>query len=241
MFHGADFLHVLLLHAVQPQHLGKALLLGHLAGLDGGGVVAAALGEAGQAGCRADVLVLHVDADGVNALGIVGAGGRADDAEGVVPAGVDAHAHVGGEVKGRMYREAPSEWGTQSLSTSTRVLTAWTKSSTGSWGCTSGRRSPASAGRCSRGGTAGWCYPRSGRPSDPQRSPGRSGTPRRRDPGGRADRDNAGVMPALVRRVVHDKHMIREDLAEASLLSSAGLALGLVVLVILISSIFIAP
>ena len=98
--HGADLFHILLLHAVQPQHLGEALLLGHLAGLDGGGVVAAALGEAGQAGRGADVLVLHVDADGIDALGIVGAGGSADDAERVVPAGVDAHAHIGGEYKG---------------------------------------------------------------------------------------------------------------------------------------------
>jgi hypothetical protein len=60
--HAADFLDVLLLHAVQPQHLRKALLLGQLAGLDGGRVVAAALGKAGQARGRADVLVLHVDA-----------------------------------------------------------------------------------------------------------------------------------------------------------------------------------
>ncbi|CAN3974530.1 Hydroxymethylpyrimidine transporter CytX, partial [Dysosmobacter welbionis] len=62
----------------------------------------------------------------------------------------------------------------------------------GSWECTSGQRSPASAGRYSRGGTAGWCCPRSGRPSGPQRSPARSGKSRRRDPGGRADRGRCG-------------------------------------------------
>ena len=38
--------------------------------------------------------------------------------------------------------------------------------------------------------------------------------------------DNAGVMPALVRRVVHDKHMIREDLAEAQLALVRRLGLG---------------
>ena len=54
--------------AVQPQHLGKALPLRQLAGLDGRGVVAAALGEARQARGGPDVLVLHVDAHRVNAL-----------------------------------------------------------------------------------------------------------------------------------------------------------------------------
>ena len=29
------------------------------------------------------------------------------------------------KAKGRMYRDAPSEWGTQSRSTSTMALTAW--------------------------------------------------------------------------------------------------------------------
>ena len=48
--HGTDFLDVLLLNAVQPQHLGEAALLSQLAGLDGRGVVAAALRKAGQAG-----------------------------------------------------------------------------------------------------------------------------------------------------------------------------------------------
>ena len=46
--HAADFLNVLLLHAVQPQHLCVALLLGQLTGLDGSSVVAAALCEAGH-------------------------------------------------------------------------------------------------------------------------------------------------------------------------------------------------
>ena len=38
--------------------------------------------------------------------------------------------------------------------------------------------------------------------------------------------DDAGVMPALVRGVVHDKHMIREDLAEAQLALVRGFGLG---------------
>ena len=78
--HAANFLDVLLLHAVQPQHLCVALLLGQLAGLDGSSVVAAALGEAGQAGSGTDVLVFNIDADGVDALGIVSARGSADEA-----------------------------------------------------------------------------------------------------------------------------------------------------------------
>ena len=98
--HAAHFFDVLLLDAVQPQHLGVALLLSQLAGLDGSGVVAAALGKAGQAGGGADVVVLHVDADGVDALGVVGAGGGADDAEDIFLGGVDAQAHVAGKDKG---------------------------------------------------------------------------------------------------------------------------------------------
>src|SRR5699024_3118365 len=98
--HAAHFFDVLLFHAVQPQHLGIALLFGQLAGLDGSGVVAAALGEAGQAGGGADVVVFHVDADGVDPLGVVGAGGGADDAENVFLGGVDAQAHVAGKGKG---------------------------------------------------------------------------------------------------------------------------------------------
>src|SRR5699024_6444471 len=98
--HAAHFFDVLLFHAVQPQHLGIALLLGQLAGLDGSGVVAAALGEAGQAGGGADVVVFHVDADGVDPLGVVSAGGGADDAENVFLGGVDAQAHVAGKGKG---------------------------------------------------------------------------------------------------------------------------------------------
>ena len=92
--HAADFLNVLLLHAVQPQHLCIALLLGQLTGLDGSSIVAAALGEAGQAGGGTDVLILNVDADGVDALGVVSTGGSTDDAEDIVLGSVHAQTHI---------------------------------------------------------------------------------------------------------------------------------------------------
>ena len=92
--HAADFLDVLLLHAVQPQHLCVALLLSQLAGLDGSSVVAAALGKTGQAGSGTDVLVFDVDTDGVDALSVVSARRCADDAEDVVLGSVHAQAHV---------------------------------------------------------------------------------------------------------------------------------------------------
>ena len=79
--HGADFLDVLLLHAVQPQHLRVALFLGDLAGADGGRVVAAGLGKADAAAHGADVLVLHVDVHRGEAAGVVRARGREDDVE----------------------------------------------------------------------------------------------------------------------------------------------------------------
>ena len=97
--HGADFLDVLLLNAVQPQHLGEAALLGQLAGLDGRGVVAAALRKAGQARGGADVLILNIDADGVETLSVVGTGGRADDGKAVMLGGMNAQAHIGSDAE----------------------------------------------------------------------------------------------------------------------------------------------
>ena len=97
--HGADFLDVLLLNAVQPQHLGEAALLGQLAGLDGRGVVAAALRKAGQSRGGTDVLILNIDADGVEALGVVGTGGCADDGKAVMLGGVNAQAHIGSDAE----------------------------------------------------------------------------------------------------------------------------------------------
>ena len=59
--HAAALLDVLALHAVQPQHLGESLLDGAVTGAVGRAVVAAALGFAGAAAHRADVLRLHHD------------------------------------------------------------------------------------------------------------------------------------------------------------------------------------
>src|SRR5699024_4888135 len=63
-------------------------------------VVAAALGEAGQARGGADVFIFHVDAYRVQTLGVVGAGGGADDGEAVVLGRVHAQAHIGGHTEG---------------------------------------------------------------------------------------------------------------------------------------------
>src|SRR5699024_1772172 len=92
--HGADFFYVLHVHAVEPEHLGEALLLGLLAGAHTGRVVAAALGVAGAAAHRAHVAALDHYPHRVYAAGVVAAGGRGDDAEQVVVAGVDAQLRV---------------------------------------------------------------------------------------------------------------------------------------------------
>ncbi len=107
--HGTDFFDVLLLDAVQPQDLGIAQFLGLVAGQDGSRIVAAALGETGQAGCRTDEVVLDIDADGVDALCIVSARRGADDAEDVLMGRVDTERDVGREgertdVQGRAVR-----------------------------------------------------------------------------------------------------------------------------------------
>ena len=81
-------------------HLGIAVLLGPLAGADGGGVVAAALGVAGAALDSADIFALHIDLDRVDALGIVGAHRAADDAEQIGVGCVNAQAGVRGDDKG---------------------------------------------------------------------------------------------------------------------------------------------
>ena len=144
--HAADFLDVLLLHAVQPQHLCVALLLGQLTGLDGSSVVAAALGEAGQAGSGADVLVFHVDAHGVDALGVVSARGSADDAEDVVLGSVHAQTHVVCEHEGTDVQGSAVRVGHPVAVHIHQSLDGLDVSlPRGSWGCTDGRRSPGNA------------------------------------------------------------------------------------------------
>ena len=59
-------------------------------GLHGGGVVAAGLGKAGAAPDGADVLFLHVDGHGLQAVGVVGAGGGEEHAVDVVVGLLDA-------------------------------------------------------------------------------------------------------------------------------------------------------
>ena len=92
--HRADFLYVLHVHAVEPEHLGKALLLGLLAGAHARGVVAAAFCVARAAAHRAHVSAFNHYPHRVYAAGIVAAGGGRDDAEEVVVPGVDAELRV---------------------------------------------------------------------------------------------------------------------------------------------------
>ena len=107
--HGTDLLNVLAVHAVQPQHLAVTVGLSPVAGPQGGSVVAAGLGHTGAALDGADVLVLHIDLHGIQALGIVGAhGADDDDVLAVVRAmyaqsGVQAH-HEGADVQGGILR-----------------------------------------------------------------------------------------------------------------------------------------
>ena len=82
------------MHAVEPEHLGEALLLGLLAGPDAGRVVAAAFGKARAAAHRADVAALNHYLHRVYSGGIVAAGGGADYAEQVVLARVHAQLRV---------------------------------------------------------------------------------------------------------------------------------------------------
>ena len=98
--HAADFLDVLALLAVQPQNLAVAHGLGLLLADHGAGVVAAALGKAGAALDGADVLILDEDLHRVDALGVVSAGGGADDAEEELPGVVQGELAFGGEHKG---------------------------------------------------------------------------------------------------------------------------------------------
>ena len=67
--HAAALLHVLALHAVQPQYLRVALGLGPLTGAVGCAVVAAALGLAGAAADGTDILGLHHDGHRLQAVG----------------------------------------------------------------------------------------------------------------------------------------------------------------------------
>ena len=66
--HAAAFLHILVLHAVQPQHLRIAVGKGPFSGPVGSAVVAAAFGLAGAAPDSPDVLGLHDDLHRLHAV-----------------------------------------------------------------------------------------------------------------------------------------------------------------------------
>ena len=77
--HRADFLDILVLTTVQPEHLIEAARRGVKGCLEGGGVVAAGLGSADAALDGADIVLLDVDAQRLNAVFIVRTAGGADD------------------------------------------------------------------------------------------------------------------------------------------------------------------
>ena len=88
--HGADFLNVLVLNAVQPQGLLVAQLVCLYLRDQGCSVVAAALGEAGAARAGTSVLILDEDLNRVDAGGVVCADRRAYDDELVGAGGANA-------------------------------------------------------------------------------------------------------------------------------------------------------
>ena len=98
--HRADFFHIFSLNAVQPQNLSVAELVGVVLRLEGSGIVAARLGEAHAALDRADVVALHVDLHGVDALFVVGADGGHDDDEHQVMRRMHAHVGIHGDDEG---------------------------------------------------------------------------------------------------------------------------------------------
>ncbi len=92
--HGSDFLHILPVHAIQPQHLLIAGLFRFLLRLEAAGIVAAAFRESRAAGRRADVFILDPDLDRVHATGIVRTGWRGNDDELVLRRRVNTHAFL---------------------------------------------------------------------------------------------------------------------------------------------------
>ena len=225
--HAADFLDVLLLHAVQPQHLGKALLLSQLAGLDGGSVVAAALGEAGQAGGGTDILVFHVDLHGVDALGVVGAGGSADDTEDILMAGMDAQTHIRSEDEGTDIQGGAVGVGDPVLLHFHQSLHGLDKILLGNG------RNAQTVGRVLQ--TLGVAIGPEELDGVVHRAIGLHaledllGVVQDHAGGIHLEGligDDAGIVPALALGVVHQEHMIREVLAKAQLALVGGFGLG---------------
>ena len=97
--HGADFLNVLVLNAVQPQGLLVAQLVCLYLRDQGCSVVAAALGEAGAARAGTSVLILDEDLNRIDAGGVVSADRRAYDDELVGAGGANAQMRLGSDDK----------------------------------------------------------------------------------------------------------------------------------------------
>ena len=95
--HGADFLDILVLNAVQPQGLLVAQLVCLHLRDQGSSVVAAALGKAGAARAGTGVLVLNEDLDRVDAGGVVRTYRRTYDDELVGAGGADAEVRLGSD------------------------------------------------------------------------------------------------------------------------------------------------
>ena len=97
--HGADFLNVLVLNAVQPQSLLVAQLVCLYLRDQGCSVVAAALGEAGAARAGTSVLILDEDLNRIDAGGVISADRRAYDDELVGAGGANAQMRLGSDDK----------------------------------------------------------------------------------------------------------------------------------------------
>ena len=98
--HGAHLFHIATLLAVQPEHLGEALVLGLGLGGQAGRVVARGLGLAHAAFHRPHIVVADVDAHRVEALRIIRRHRAEDDVEEVIIRRADAEEGIHGQVVG---------------------------------------------------------------------------------------------------------------------------------------------
>ena len=98
--HRAHFLNVALMHAIQPQHLRIADVLGVHAGQNAGRVVAAGLGKADAAAHGAHIGILHIDAHRSQARSVVSAGRRQNDIVQIRAGGGYAQMIVGSDHRG---------------------------------------------------------------------------------------------------------------------------------------------
>ena len=218
--HGANFLYILALHAVQPQYLSKAQLVCLFGGDNGGSVVAAALDITGAAGCGAHILVLYINVHRIQTLFIVSAGGGADDDELILAGGLYAQYRLSGDGKGTNVQTGVRLRGYpvllhfyQSADRFYKVLHRDFRNAQTVMGRGQARTVFVRAEQlylalggsvCLQTLKALLCIVE-------------------HQCGGiqyqRLIGDNAGVMPALALVIIHDEHMVRKDMAEAQ---SAG-------------------